>query len=270
MRRTHKALTDVERALYLHSPDAAHWPHALALNLSRQQRYHALAEASFQKNLRLVEFMKAQTDKREAIAAKARAEREKANPNVFAEHKKLDAELAAAAVLKSGGKADPKKDAKTPPAPQSRAQQLFSGQNNTRKRKKIVRLEQWVEVRTVDGKTETQLYPSNAKLIERGKSMLPPPDFVYRRLNFPDGIPPEYDWVGVIDENHRQRGGMGIQRMTIDTWLELVDSEAQRGDGHLSPTGNLPRPEEHGGCDCTICTRNREILEATAEPDPAA
>lgn len=179
-------------------------------------------------------------------------------------------QLASAAVLKSGGAADGTKNHKAPAPPPSRAQQLFTGQKSAKKRRKIVRLEQWVEIRIIDGKTQTQLFPSNAKLVERGKRMMPAPEFVYRRLNFPDGIPSEYDWVGVIDENHRQRGGMGIQRMTVDTWLDLIDAESTREDGHLNPTGNLPRPEEHGGCDCDVCTRNRAILEALEEPDTFA
>ncbi len=51
--------------------------------------------------------------------------------------------------------------------------------------------------------------------------------------------------------------------MTLETWLDVVDKEKARGDGHVGPTGvgNLPRPESHGGCDCAVCTLNREILE---------
>ncbi len=269
VQRTGKAFTAVERALATGYPDAAQWPAAQILHLSRVQRYHAMAEASLHRNLRLVEFMKARTEQREKIAAATHKSWVDTHPNEAAAARKADAEVAVAAVLKSGGKSNPKKEGANllTVAPQSRAQQLFSGQNHTKKRKKIVRLEQWVEVRIVDGKTVTQLYPANEKVMERGKGMLPPPEFVYRRLNFPDGIPPEYNWVGISDAEHRERGGMGIQRMTVETWLDLIEAEAKRGDGHINPTANLPRPEEHGGCDCPVCTRNRELLEA--QPDAA-
>jgi len=156
--------------------------------------------------------------------------------------------------------------ANEPELPKTRAQLMFQGQNHPKKRKKIVRLEQWVEVRIRDGKTVTRLYPPNEELIKCGQRMLPPPEFVYRRINFADGIPSEYEWVGVNNETHRQRGGCGIQRMTVDTWLDTIDREKLREDGHIGPTGagNLPRPQEHGPCSCPVCTHNQAILDARA------
>ena len=56
-------------------------------------------------------------------------------------------------------------------------------------------------------------------------------------------VPPEYEWeVGEEDADVRERGGCGIQRMTIDTWLDVIERERERGDGHIGPTGvgNLP------------------------------
>ena len=54
---------------------------------------------------------------------------------------------------------------------------------------------------------------------------------------------------------------LSIQRMTVDTWLDVIERERERGDGHIGPTGvgNLPRPEANGGCDCPVCTKNAEI-----------
>jgi len=145
------------------------------------------------------------------------------------------------------------------------AQLLFQGQRNPKKMRKIAVLDQWMEVRIVDGKTITELHPSNEKLIERGQRMLPPPELVYRRLNFPEGVPEEYYWA-VSDPVARKYGGMGTQRMTADTWLEVIAREKERGDGHVGPTGvgNLPRPEERGGCDCPVCSHNRALLEGKA------
>jgi hypothetical protein len=165
------------------------------------------------------------------------------------------------------GLAMTKKSVKTAKAeaPPTRAGQLFQGQNHPKKRKKIVRIEQWIEVRIRDGKTVTKLYPPNDKLIKDGQKMLPPPEFVYRRLNFPDGVPPEYHWTGMA-EKQRALGGCGVQRMTLDTWLETIDREKLREDGHVGPTGvgNLPRPREHGECSCKLCVHNWAVLDARA------
>jgi hypothetical protein len=141
------------------------------------------------------------------------------------------------------------------------AHPLFNGQRHNSKTKKAPRLEQWVEVRIEpNNQVTTTLYPSNDKLIELGQAMLPPPEFVYRRINFPDGIPHQYDWTGVRDDLHRQLGGCCLQRMTVRTWLEQIDKEFLRLDGHIGPTSvmNLPRP--NGECSCPTCTESQRIL----------
>ncbi|MGI8961498.1 MAG: hypothetical protein ACR2IV_17410 [Bryobacteraceae bacterium] len=141
------------------------------------------------------------------------------------------------------------------------AQTIFQGQNHYKKQHKITILNQWIEIEMDNGQTVTKLYPSNEKLIEEGKAMLPPPELVYRRLNFPAGVPPEYHWV-TRNPEARERGGTGIQRMTVDTWLNVIEREGAERTGHVGPTGvgNLPRPIEHGVCECSICVRNTLIL----------
>jgi hypothetical protein len=116
-----------------------------------------------------------------------------------------------------------------------------------------------VEVRIVDGKAVTTLYPSNEDLIKEGKKMMPPPTLIYRRLHFPDGVPDPYRWT--TGEENWERGGCGIQRMTVDTWLQVTREEAASGTGHVLPVGNLRRPKERGGCECEVCVGNAEILE---------
>ncbi len=130
------------------------------------------------------------------------------------------------------------------------------------KRKKIAALEQWVEIEVApSGKTVTTLHPSNEILKQDGEKKWPAPEMVYRRLHFVHGVPHEYAWA-TSDERIRAAGGMGIQRMTMATWLELIEKEKELGTGHILPCGgNLPRPEERGGCDCAVCSRNRAILE---------
>ncbi len=144
----------------------------------------------------------------------------------------------------------------------TKAQQLFRGQKNPKKRKKTPILDQWIEIEIQDGKTVTTLYPPNEQLIKQGQGMLPPPEMVYRRLHFVHGVPAEYNWT-TDDPVTRERGGMGTQRMMVDTWLELIEREKASGTGHVGPCGgNLPRPESRGGCDCEVCSHNRAILEA--------
>ncbi len=157
------------------------------------------------------------------------------------------------------------KSVKPAAEPLKKSQVLFQGQRHKKKQRKIHRLEQWIEVRILDGKTVTTLYPSNEKLIKDGQAMWPAPELVYRRINFPDGIPEEYRWTSATTtEQELKRGGCGIQRMTVDTWLEVIEHEKLREDGHIGPTGvgNLPRPMETGGCECPTCSHNRAILDA--------
>ncbi len=137
-----------------------------------------------------------------------------------------------------------------------RSKRMQSGRGKTGKGRKVV-LEQWVEVRIRNGKTMTELTPGNAEPAERGMKMEPPPELVYRRLNFPEGVPSEYGWTEP-DENMRRYGGGGLQRMTFDTWMTIRGKEEARRDGHIGGTGkgNLPRPKEHGGCECRVCQEN--------------
>src|SRR5579871_182910 len=143
--------------------------------------------------------------------------------------------------------------------PKTRAELLFQGQKHPKKKKRRILLEQWVEVRVRDGKTTTTLYPSNDELIVRGQKMLPPPEYVYRRINFPDGIPSEYEWTGPEDDMHRKLGGCGIQRMSVNTWLEVIDEEKKREDGHILDVPNLP--SEDGQCNCKACQENQALID---------
>lgn len=130
--------------------------------------------------------------------------------------------------------------------------------------RKIV-LEQWVEVRIRNGRTVTELTPGNDRLVEKALKMDPLPELVYRRLNFPEGVPQEYDWTGP-EENVRRYGGGGLQRMTFETWIIASRREEQNGTGHIGPVGkgNLPRPKEHGECECGVCVRNADLVDDQA------
>ena len=161
-----------------------------------------------------------------------------------------------------------KTDVRVEPGLKTKAQAVFQGQNHYKKQRKLVILNQWFEIEVENGQTVTKAYPSNEKLIEEGKAMLPSPDLVYRRLNFPDCVPPEYYWA-TRNPEARQLGGTGIQRMTVDTWLEVIERETVEGTGHIGPTGvgTLPRPAEHGVCECHVCRRNALLSERGVQND---
>lgn len=164
-----------------------------------------------------------------------------------------DSYLVARTNTKRSGKTNPAKTSNETKGP---AQNLFQGQDHPKKSRKLVILNQWIEIEIEDGRTVTKLYPSNEQLIKEGKAMLPAPDLIYRRLNFPTCVPPEYRWA-TRNPQAWERGGTGIQRMTVDTWLRVIEREKALGTGHVGPTGvgSLPRPAEHGECECEVCQR---------------
>jgi hypothetical protein len=91
-----------------------------------------------------------------------------------------------------------------------------------------VTIEQWIEVRNVNDDVVTEFYPSNEELQQRIETAKRTPDFVYRRLFFPDGVPIEYQWTrprGGMSTN----GGFSMQRMTVETWLSLRQKERETG-----------------------------------------
>ncbi len=106
----------------------------------------------------------------------------------------------------------------------TRSETLFQGQNSPKKLCEIPILDQWIEVTIEDGKTITTLHPPNEQLLKEGNAMQPPPEMVYRRFYFSNGVPEEYAWTTRNDEI-RKYGGMAIQRMTVDAWLALIQKE---------------------------------------------
>jgi len=129
-------------------------------------------------------------------------------------------------------------------------------------------VEQWLEVSITEGVTRTEYFPPNAELLDEIREALEKgeaePQMVYRRMNFPDGVPPEYGWTNLHRKEHcettqaggwcarcqvEERGGCGIQRMTYETWLQVIEREKETPGQHAGPTGlgNLPTPKERGG-----------------------
>ncbi len=272
--RNRSRYNQCEHSLHQEQPNCLNWTDDQHHRLERFRRYLRQAERQFNSAFHNLERLHGRRF-REGMQLQRAQERAAA----------IETKRAQALLQQNQPKPEKpeKKAAKAePPTPTKPSEILFQGQNHPKKRRKIPLLEQWVEVTIQEnGETLTRLFPSNKNLIERGKAMLPPPELVYRRLNFPHGVPPEYEWVNAKEEK-RKLGGCGIQRMTTDTWLEVIAREAPEFERpgykssfapeHIGPTGvgNLPRPKERGGCDCHVCTKNQAILDRQAMAPDAA
>ena len=259
LQRAHRRMEEAEAAVIGEdNTNPADWTAEQVRTVELMQRYKTTAERAFYRALNACE----QT--RKDNVRSAILEHNLLNKLGDEQRKREEAEQRAKELEKKVEQLEPEAQGKEEAKPLSRAEQVFQGQRSKKKRKKIVYLDQWVEVEVSPaGKTITTAYPSNEILIAGGQKLWPPPEFVYRRFNFVDGVPEEYAWA-TDDETTRQLGGMGIQRMTVDTWLDLIDEEKELGTGHMLSTGTLPRPEEHGGCDCNVCSHNRKVLEEAA------
>jgi hypothetical protein len=248
LQRTERSYTNVERALHEVSLDAAEWPEELLHRLQLMQRYRTSAENSLHKAVRLLEFIKARRDSEERAYQRRRDDLAQRYPAEAEAHKKFDELLAQQA--KAAAEA-------------SRARQVFQGQHAVKPREKVVRLEQWAEIRVLDGYTWTELSPSNVELIAHGQRLMPPPNLVTRHLNFPDGVPAEYAWVGVRDAKQRARGMSGTQQMTVEAWLEVIEREAAVEGAHLLPAPRVVRQDDLDElCACPVCVMKVEMARS--------
>ncbi|MBV8072426.1 MAG: hypothetical protein JO270_21160 [Acidobacteriaceae bacterium] len=252
------------RVMWAEEQAVAEWNEETEHTLELMQRYKTTAERSFYRSWNAMQGLRRDRIRMAEKLATVMKEKDDLQRQL--------AEVTKAEEPRPAGFHPAKKNPRGPFAPDAakgknavkgRAQELFQGQLSPKKmvRKRVTTLEQWVEITVEDGKSETKLYPSNEELIKRGQKMWPAPDLVYRRLNFVNGVPPEYEWTR-NDEIRRQSGGRGIQRISVDTWLEVIDQEKESGTGHVGPAGvgNLPRPMVRGGCDCETCAGNRGLL----------
>ena len=126
------------------------------------------------------------------------------------------------------------------------------------KKPKLKLLEQWIDIQARDGKTVSTFYPPNDELEELRLEMDPPPDLIYRRLNFVGPVPKEYSWTGP-DERCRRWGGHALQRLIVEDWLWVLEKERRSGSIHaLASRAQQPRPEQFGPCPCFRCKAKRD------------
>lgn len=232
--RARRRYNQAEQKIYDEQPDPFEWTVEQQKTIERFTRYRTTQERAFNRALRNIQAHRAidvrcarlQLDlckSRSLEAARSRT----------AEHR------AEQSLARAKKESQPKKAAPPPP------------------------LEQWVQVTVEDGKPVTKFFPPNEELLKQYQTANPPPDLVYRRLEFVGSIPPAYHWAAESTPELFETGGAGIQRMTLDTWREVIKREQASGTGHIGPTGvgNLPRPKHRGACDCRVCTQNQEIID---------
>jgi hypothetical protein len=260
MKRADRRVQNVEAANEEGNKTPADWSEEQHHLLGLMHRYRNTAKRDLERSRRALEQRRGARIREEHAAAKFEAwDEDRAEKQ---EEKRQQKEESAARTKKAAEAA-------------AEGQSVTGGASRGQKKKKAQKagiLEQWVEVTVEDGKTVTMLFPSNRNLRERAKKMEPAPELVYRRIHFVHGVPAEYEWA-CPDEGLREYGGCGIQRMTMETWLEVVEREAPElerigykssyAPEHIGPTGvgNLPRPKERGGCECEVCVGNQEILD---------
>ena len=100
-------------------------------------------------------------------------------------------------------------------------------------------LEQWIEVRRVGNTEVTEFYPSNEELEQIIAEMNPKPDFIYRRIFFPDGVPARYGWTRPRT-GQAELGGLAVQRLPLDVWLSLREKERESGHAESAGQPSLP------------------------------
>ncbi len=102
-----------------------------------------------------------------------------------------------------------------------------------------VKIAQLVEVEEVNGQCRTSYYPTNQKLLEQVAGCPKPPLFFKRWVSFTGGVPPEYAWVQP-DSIQKVTDTIGVQNMSFDDWLELIEREKTARAGHIGPLREPP------------------------------
>jgi hypothetical protein len=95
-------------------------------------------------------------------------------------------------------------------------------------------IEQFARIEVENEEPVIKLHPSNRTLIADAQAMHPPPEIVYRRLEFIRTVPDEYPWV-TTDPVIRKLGGFKVQRFPFADWLQLIEFEEGDPNGPLRP-----------------------------------
>ena len=84
--------------------------------------------------------------------------------------------------------------------------------------------------------TFTEMRPSNDAILRQLDRKSPyPPEEIYRKFEFPQGIPPEYHCFTDREDYRREKGHTIEQWISLENWREIVAREEALGTGHALP-----------------------------------
>jgi hypothetical protein len=100
----------------------------------------------------------------------------------------------------------------------------------------IPTLVQKIMVRVTREGTLTEMKPSNDAILRQLDRKSPyPPEEIYRKFEFPQGIPPEYHCFTDREDYRREKGHTIEQWFSPDNWRELAGREEKLETGHALP-----------------------------------
>ena len=106
------------------------------------------------------------------------------------------------------------------------------------KPKSLLGFSQWINITIVDGKTHSRIHPTNRHTL-LALANADPATPVFRFFDFPDGVPPEYEWITADPVKRQTKGWQFDQKMTLAIWRLA----AQRENEHLGPIADLVEPK---------------------------
>ncbi len=262
--RNRNRLEKFERTL---SPDVLTWTDADHNTFARFTRYQTAAQRAFSNAFKNLECLRKARIAEGTLKRDAELQLEKLQFQMACQTERLNIAAAKSQLDREKHEANQRhRAAQLELQKQAKATSSSSSSSSSTKKKKdtFEVAEQWLEITATDGLTKTEYIPTNEELLEELKKEGVIPKMVYRRMNFPNGIPPEYTWTNSHDPKTCPKtlagewcepcapylyAGAGIQRMTFDTWQQIIQREALAPGQHAGPTGtgNLPRPKERGG-----------------------
>ncbi len=212
--RKTRQYNECEQSLSAKYAASIDWSEEDHLKVERFTRYRTTAERAFHRERNAVE----QIRKNRALEAHRR--------------ELLDLELAREA--RTNAKTSAKSAKQVDPEPSGPFANFDLDAYLTKRVTVLPQLTQYVDVIYEDGKTTTKASPSNEVLLEKSKTMDPPPVVVTRSMSFHGGIPAIYRWV------RKEVPGISTgrdQELTFDEWLIVIEQERERflATGHIGP-----------------------------------
>jgi hypothetical protein len=95
---------------------------------------------------------------------------------------------------------------------------------------------QMVQVQTEEGRTVTWAHPTKDTLLQQ-LELKGPETTVFRTFEFPQGVPPEYEWVAIAPEERTTAKGRYSETLSAAEWMRAIAQDEARNDEHVGPSG---------------------------------